>query len=194
MKTAACGPIPGDVNGRTESLSPKGTKQPKLIVISAPSGGGKTTLCRMLLETFPNIVRSISTTTRPRRPSEVDGVSYHFLTPQRFQEKIDHGDFAEWAEVHGNRYGISKSTIEDALAKKSKSLEGTGKILPKSFGIVRVNLSADPNGMAPTPPVNVVGGHVFLNFTVAGYDRNAQKKPDVDVSLRSMTPAGQPSP
>ncbi len=86
-------------------------------MLSAPSGGGKTTLCRMILVSFPNIVRSISTTTRRRRPSEIDGVSYHFITPARFQEKIDHGDFAEWAEVHGNRYGISKSTIEDALAK-----------------------------------------------------------------------------
>lgn len=97
-------------------MSPK-AKEPRLIVISAPSGGGKTTLCRMLLEKFPTIVRSVSTTTRPKRPKEVDGVSYHFVTPTRFQEKIDAGDFAEWAEVHGNRYGISKKTIDDALAK-----------------------------------------------------------------------------
>ncbi len=91
--------------------------QPRLVVISAPSGGGKTTLCRMLLEKFPNIVRSVSTTTRPRRPNEIDGVHYHFVTKARFQSKIDSGDFAEWAEVHGNRYGISRKTIDDALAR-----------------------------------------------------------------------------
>ncbi len=85
-----------------------------------------------------------------------------------------------------------KVTIEDTLAKKSKSIDGKGKILPKSFGIVRVNLSADPNGLAPTPAVNVVGGHVFLNFSVVGFDRNKDKQPDVEVSLRILNTSGQP--
>ncbi len=90
-------------------------------MVSAPSGGGKTTLCRMLLEQFPNIVRSVSTTTRPPRDGEKNGVNYHFVSKEAFQKKIDAGDFAEWAEVHGNRYGISKSTIDEAL-KRGKHL------------------------------------------------------------------------
>jgi guanylate kinase len=103
-------------------LSPKPEqKQPRLVVVSAPSGGGKTTLCRMLLEKFPNLQKSVSTTTRPRRPNEVEGTHYHFVTAPEFQKKIDAGEFAEWAEVHGNRYGTSLKTIDQAL-KKGKHL------------------------------------------------------------------------
>jgi guanylate kinase len=106
---------------RMVSLSPKRKQDsktgPRLIVISAPSGAGKTTLCEMLLKEFSSIALSISTTTRPRRPNEKEGVHYHYVTKDQFQKKIDHGDFAEWAEVHGNRYGSSKTTIEENLKK-----------------------------------------------------------------------------
>ena len=94
---------------------------PRLIIISAPSGAGKTTLCDMLIKEFPQISLSISTTTRPKRPNEQEGTHYHFVTAEEFQKKIDHGDFAEWAEVHGNRYGTSKTTIEAAL-KQGKNV------------------------------------------------------------------------
>lgn len=67
----------------------------------------------MLLKSFSNLALSISTTTRPIRPGEKNGVHYFFVSPEEFQKKIDAGDFAEWAEVHGNRYGTSKSTIEN---------------------------------------------------------------------------------
>ena len=90
-------------------------KLPRLILISAPSGAGKTTLCKMLLKEHPDIALSISTTTRKCRPQETPGVHYNFVTPAEFQKKIDDGDFAEWAEVHNNRYGTSKAVVDGFL-------------------------------------------------------------------------------
>jgi len=102
-------------------LSPKRNNQtslPRLIVISAPSGAGKTTLCEMLLKEFSSsITLSISTTTRPRRHYETEGVHYHFVSKDEFCRQADRGDFAEWAEVHGNLYGTLKATIDTNLAK-----------------------------------------------------------------------------
>lgn len=86
-----------------------------LLVVSAPSGAGKTTLCRYLVDIFPEIRHSISFTTRPARSGEVDGRDYHFISPARFQEMVDAGDFAEWAVVHGNRYGTSRQALEASL-------------------------------------------------------------------------------
>ena len=93
----------------------KGKTEPRLIVLAAPSGAGKTTLCEMLLRDYPNIRLSISTTTRQKRPNEVDGVHYHYVTREKFQDKIDAGEFAEWAEVHGHRYGTSRKTVDTFL-------------------------------------------------------------------------------
>lgn len=90
--------------------------QPRLIIISAPSGAGKTTLCDLLLNDFPSIQQSISTTTRIQRPHEVNGKHYYFIGAQEFEDKKKSGDFAEWAEVHGNLYGTSKSTVDSLLA------------------------------------------------------------------------------
>lgn len=83
-----------------------------LVVISSPSGAGKTTLCRRLLEEFPELRFSVSTTTRPRRGTEVDGKDYYFVSHERFREMIGAGDFVEWAEVHGNYYGTALDQIE----------------------------------------------------------------------------------
>lgn len=91
------------------------SRPPRLIVLSAPSGAGKSTICQRLVAEFPQIQLSISTTTRPRRPAETDGVHYHFVSQQTFEQKIAKNDFAEWAEVHGNRYGTAVATIEDFL-------------------------------------------------------------------------------
>lgn len=91
--------------------------QPRLIIISAPSGAGKTTLCDLLLKDFPQIKQSISTTTRPKRPHEQNGVHYFFISAAEFESKRVQGDFAEWAEVHGNLYGTSKSTINSILGE-----------------------------------------------------------------------------
>ena len=95
---------------------------PRLIVVSAPSGAGKTTLCHMLLDKYSNIQPSVSTTTRPRRSNEVEGRDYFFVSEETFDQKIKNNDFAEWAEVHGNRYGTERKAIENALAKNNHIL------------------------------------------------------------------------
>ena len=86
-----------------------------LLVVSSPSGAGKTTLCRRLMDEFPGVTFSVSYTTRPRRANEVDGVDYHFVDEGRFQAMVDRQEFAEWARVHDHRYGTARSTIEENL-------------------------------------------------------------------------------
>ncbi len=87
-----------------------------LFTISAPSGAGKTSLVNALLPTLPNVRVSVSHTTRPQRPGEVDGVNYHFVSTDEFQRMIGLGDFLESAEVFGNRYGTSQRWVEETLA------------------------------------------------------------------------------
>jgi len=84
------------------------------MIISAPSGAGKTTLCRELLKRFPTMRESISYTTRQPRPGEVDGEDYFFVSREEFQRMIAGDAFAEWAEVHGNLYGTALKTLEEA--------------------------------------------------------------------------------
>ena len=89
--------------------------RPLCLVLSSPSGGGKTTLCERLLEEFPALVYSISCTTRPPRPGEVDGKHYYFLTEPEFQRRVAAGFFLEYARVHEHWYGTPRQCIEDAL-------------------------------------------------------------------------------
>ena len=90
---------------------------PRAIVISAPSGGGKTTLMKMLVDERPELFAfSVSTTTRQPRPGEVNGKDYEFITVEEFKARIARGEFVEYAEVHGNFYGTSKTRIESILA------------------------------------------------------------------------------
>jgi guanylate kinase len=86
---------------------------PRLIVLSAPSGAGKTTLCQRLLADFPHLRLSISTTTRAPRGQEKAGVHYQFVDTSTFEREIREGFFAEWAKVHGNYYGTSRRTLEE---------------------------------------------------------------------------------
>src|SRR5688572_7870173 len=87
-----------------------------LIVVSAPSGGGKTTLCQALLEANPNaVVRAITCTTREPRPGELDGVDYYFLDAAGFLRRVQAGNFLEHATVHGNSYGTLKSEVVNKL-------------------------------------------------------------------------------
>ena len=87
-----------------------------LYVVAAPSGAGKTTLVRMLLESESAVHLSISFTTRSLRPGEQNGREYHFIDAETFRGMIDRHEFLEWAEVHGNFYGTSKKWIADQLA------------------------------------------------------------------------------
>ena len=82
-----------------------------LIVVSAPSGAGKTSLCEWAVTAVPDLVHSVSHTTRAPRPHEVDGRDYHFVDESAFRRMIDRGEFAEWAEVHGHLYGTSRSVL-----------------------------------------------------------------------------------
>ena len=88
-----------------------------LFVLSSPSGAGKSTIARMLLESDDGIAMSVSATTRPIRPGEMDGRDYHFVSDAEFQQMVDDGEFLEWARVFGNRYGTLRRevvrTIED---------------------------------------------------------------------------------
>ena len=87
----------------------------RLFIISAPSGAGKTTLCTMLMKKYPAVNYSISYTTRAPRENEINGKDYFFIDKDTFKTMADNNDFIEWAEVHGNFYGTSKSQIETAL-------------------------------------------------------------------------------
>ena len=92
-------------------------KEGLLFVVSGASGSGKTTLCRAMLKIFPHLLFSVSYTTRPRRPGDKEGRDYHFISPQEFQRMVDRGDFAEWAEIYGHRYGTSKRILEEVRDK-----------------------------------------------------------------------------
>jgi guanylate kinase len=87
-----------------------------MLVLSSPSGAGKSTLTRNLLTLDSDLILSISITTRPRRPSEVDGVHYHFIDAERFGRMRDGGELLEWAEVHGYLYATPRAPVEAALA------------------------------------------------------------------------------
>jgi len=86
-----------------------------LFILSSPSGAGKTTLSRMLLKADPDIKLSVSATTRPPRPGEVDGVHYQFVPDAEFDRMVEEDDFYEWAHVFGYRYGTPKGAIRNAL-------------------------------------------------------------------------------
>ena len=88
-----------------------------LLVMSSPSGAGKTTLSRKLLAADKNITMSISVTTRPPRPGETDGKDYHFIGKDRFGQMRDRKELLEWAEVFGNYYGTPRKPVEEALAR-----------------------------------------------------------------------------
>ncbi|MCU0454265.1 MAG: guanylate kinase, partial [Bacteroidetes bacterium] len=87
----------------------------KLIVLSAPSGAGKTSIAKVLLQRFPRLTFSVSATTRPMRPGEVHGRDYFFLTKEDFRRRIDQGDLVEWEEIYTNYYGTLRSEVDRTL-------------------------------------------------------------------------------
>lgn len=130
-----------------------------LIIISSPSGGGKGTLIREILQSVPDIGYSVSLTTRAPRFGEEDGRDYHFVTQQEFQDCIDRGGFLEYAEVHGNLYGTSRDQtdritaegrdvileidVQGAIAVLEKVPDAVSIfILPPSFEVLKARLTA----------------------------------------------------
>lgn len=128
-----------------------------IFVVSAPSGAGKTSLCREVAQKVPNLEYSVSYTTRPPRPGEVHGKDYFFVDDATFRNRIDKNDFIEWAEVHGNLYGTSRELLMDwvdrgidvildidsqgAMTLKKKYNDGVYiYILPPSFEVLRQRL------------------------------------------------------
>lgn len=87
-----------------------------LLVVSAPSGAGKTSLCEWAVSAVPDLVHSVSHTTRAPRPHEVAGRDYHFVDAPTFRAMVERGEFAEWAEVYGNLYGTSRAVLEEYFA------------------------------------------------------------------------------
>ena len=108
-----------DVHGLAEARAamdqPIRQRRGLLIVLSSPSGAGKSTISRMLLDADDNITMSVSATTRPMRPGEEEGVDYHFVDDAKFKQLIDADEFAEWAYVFDHLYGSPKEPIKDAL-------------------------------------------------------------------------------
>ncbi|MGB7769639.1 MAG: guanylate kinase [Verrucomicrobiia bacterium] len=100
---------------KTDIRPPVSDLRPLLILISAPSGGGKTTLCQQLLAARPDMTRAITCTTRPPRAGEKNGVDYHFLEVAEFQKRVQAGDFIEHATVFGRSYGTLRSELLDKL-------------------------------------------------------------------------------
>jgi guanylate kinase len=130
-----------------------------LFVISSPSGGGKGTLIRRLLDEVPGVSYSVSWTTREARPAETDGVNYHFVTEEEFGRMRAGGGFLEWAVVHGYLYGTARSVVEQELSEGHDivlevDVQGAEAvraafdsvvsvfILPPSFEVLRARLSA----------------------------------------------------
>lgn len=88
-----------------------------IFIISAPSGAGKSTICKELVKQLPDLILSVSYTTRPKRRGEVDGMDYFFISEEEFQKKLKDNFFIEWAEVYGNKYGTSKEFITKVISE-----------------------------------------------------------------------------
>ncbi len=114
---------------------------PLLILISAPSGGGKTTLCELLLKARPDMTRAITCTTRPPRDGEKDGVDYHFFTAAEFLKRVQAGNFLEHATVFGNSYGILKSEL---LHKLREGKDVLLNVDVQGAATIRERAEADP--------------------------------------------------
>jgi guanylate kinase len=125
--------------------------KPFLLVLSSPSGGGKTTIARSLLQARDDLGYSVSATTRPRREGEQEGVDYHFMSRDEFLRRVDAGEFLEWATYAGNLYGTLRSEIDQIFARGRTAvldveIEGARQIranFPNSLHVFVLPPSAD---------------------------------------------------
>src|SRR5687767_1728746 len=121
--------------------SAPGNPTPLLIVVSAPSGGGKTTLCEQLIKTRPNVTRAITCTTRAPRPGEKDGEDYYFLDAGTFLKRVQAGNFLEHATVYGNSYGTLKAEV---LGKLRQGLDVILIVDVQGAAAIREHADRDP--------------------------------------------------
>ena len=129
--------------GDPQSRKSRGNARGRLFIISAPSGTGKTTLCRSVLEHFTDMRYSVSHTTRAPRGGERDHIDYHFITKDEFEKGIQNDRWAEWAVVHGNYYGTSVEYIEGQMSRGRDILldidvQGTMQILERFVDCVTI--------------------------------------------------------
>jgi len=137
--------------------------QKKIIVISAPSGTGKTTVVKKLLERNKDIYFSISTTTRKIRENEKDGVDYYFVSEEKFKEMIEKNEFLEWAVVHSNYYGTTKREIE--------------RIIEKGFCILDIDVQGLKNIISIYPDIKSI---FLLPPSIYELEKRLRQRGDMD--------------
>ncbi|MBV9414957.1 MAG: guanylate kinase [Solirubrobacterales bacterium] len=158
-------------------------KPRKVFVITGPSGVGKGTLIRGLLERVPGLGLSVSATTRPPRPGESDGVDYHFMTPEEFEHRVAAGDFVEHATYSGNRYGTLRSELERRLE------EGEGVVLEIEVEGARQVRGAIPDAVAVfiAPP-----SREALRARLAGRGTDSSEQVDARLETAERELVAQP--
>ena len=162
-------------------MEPAAKSKARIFIVSAPSGAGKTTLCTRLRAACPDLLYSISYTTREPRPGETDGKDYHFISKEDFLEKKAHGYWAEWARVHDHYYGTSAVFLTDALAEGRDVLmdidvQGAVKILKRFPDAVTVFI------MPPSMDV------LAERLTFRGADSRAVIEKRLQNAVREMEP------
>jgi guanylate kinase len=135
------GQTPAASSQKPEVRPPASGPRPLLILISAPSGGGKTTLCQQLLAARPDMTRAITCTTRPPRAGELDGVDYHFFDPAEFERRVQAGAFIEHATVFGRSYGTLRSEL---LAKLRAGHDVLLNVDVQGAATIRERAQAEP--------------------------------------------------
>ena len=128
---------------KTLSLNTGPEKPGILFILSAPSGAGKTTICSQVFKRVPQLVFSVSYTTRPPRSGERPGIDYYFVSRNEFERKIEDDQWAEWARVHDNYYGTSAEFLDSALARQETVLldidvQGAAQIRKRYPGCVTI--------------------------------------------------------
>lgn len=136
-----------------------------IVIVMAPMGSGKGTLVRQTLTEFPELKQTVSCTSRAMRPGEVDGVHYHFISRQEFEQKVEAGEFLEWAEFAGNKYGTLKSEILPRLLE--------GKVV-----IVEIELQGVEQLLALLPRE-----HITITYIEAGEWEILRKRAEARASM-----------
>ncbi|HZQ06195.1 MAG TPA: guanylate kinase [Anaerolineae bacterium] len=163
---------------------------PLLVIVSGPSGVGKdATLKRMQARGAP-FHFLVTNTTRPRRPNEVEGVDYHFISPEEFQEKLERGDFLEHANVYGNWYGNSRRDVENALAKGSDvimriDVQGAATIRKKVKGAIFIFLIATLSELEARLRARRTESEEALRMRLDTAERELKERVHFDYCLRN---------